>query len=73
MKVTFMYVCRPDGKVEVEENGQIIRQEPSNVPGFVVDTQPDLRVSRILPWLLLGRCFYLSIIFVIILFHPARM
>ena len=31
--------------------------EASSVAGFVVDTEPDLRVSRVLPWLLLGRCF----------------
>ena len=51
--------CRPDGKVEVEENGEVTKQEAASAAGFVVDTQPDLRVSRVLPWLLLGRCFIL--------------
>ena len=48
--------CRPDGRVEIEEHGEVTSREvmPS-VSGFVVDNQPDLRVSRVLPWLLLGR------------------
>ena len=41
--------------MEVEENGEVTKVEASSVAGFVVDTQPDLRVSRVLPWLLLGR------------------
>ena len=55
--------CRPDGKVEVEENGEVTKVETSNVAGFVVDTQPDLRVSRVLPWLLLGRCSSCCMVF----------
>ena len=48
--------CRPDGRVEIEEHGEVtsIEERPS-VSGFVVDNQPDLRVSRVLPWLILGR------------------
>ena len=45
--------------MEVEENGEVTKVETSSVAGFVVDTQPDLRVSRVLPWLLLGRCLEL--------------
>ena len=41
----------------MEENGWVRREEVNSVAGFVIDTQPDLRVSRVLPWLLLGRCF----------------
>ena len=41
----------------MEENGVVTKQEATSAAGFVVDTQPDLRVSRVLPWLLLGRCF----------------
>ena len=38
----------------VEEGGEV-REEEGKVAGYVVDHQPDLRVARVLPWLLLGR------------------
>ena len=40
------YDCnRPDGRVEIEEHGEVAsREEMPKVSGFVVDNQPDLRV-----------------------------
>ena len=38
------------------------REETPSEAGFVVDNKPDLRVSRVLPWLLLGRWAFLSMI-----------
>ena len=46
---------RTDGKVYHEEGGCMTEQQGQATPGYVVDTKPDLRVSRVLPWLLLGR------------------
>jgi hypothetical protein len=52
-----LHICaRPDGTVYLEEGGQVTEQGVT--AGYVVDTQPDLRVSRVLPWLLLGRSVF---------------
>ena len=52
-----LHICdRPDGTVYLEEGGQVTEQGVT--VGYVVDTQPDLRVSRVLPWLLLGRSVF---------------
>ena len=53
LKATTTKVTTADGQVFTEKDGVITLQDETT-PGFVVDTTPDLNLSRILPWLYLG-------------------
>ena len=53
LKATTTKVTTADGQVFTEKDGVITLQDETT-PGYVVDTTPDLNLSRILPWLYLG-------------------
>ena len=53
LRPTMTRVTRPDGRVELERDGTT-EETSDREAGFVIDTQPDLSLSQILPWLFLS-------------------